>query len=133
MLEQQSQSELSIEPTKLQRLDFGSIISNSQQKKQNSLEEEYKTVQPVVKQRDPSPQFDYTLGASVYNGDKPIPKPPSTKPVHLGSLNFSTLKSNESKTSTSQSFKLPRLMLLNMEISRYEQKTGTDLPESETT
>ena len=72
--------------------------------------------------RDPSPQFDYTLGASVYNGDKPIPKPPSTKPVHLGSLNFSTLKSNESKASTSQSFKLPRLMLDENTLNRSLEK-----------
>lgn len=52
------------------------------------------------------------LSASVYNGDRPIQKPPKTKPIHLGSLNFSTLKSNESKTSRgNQSFKLPRISL----------------------
>ena len=55
-----------------------------------------------------------------------MPKPPKTKPVTLGSLNFSTLKSNESKTSRgSQSFKLPRLTLdesLNRSVERLIKK-----------
>lgn len=51
------------------------------------------------------------LSASVYNADHSIPKPPKTKPVNLGTLNFSTLRSNESKTSRTKdgSFRLPRL------------------------
>lgn len=64
------------------------------------------------------------LSASVYKGDQSMPKPPKTKPVNLGSLNFSTLRSHESKhsgRSQNQSFKLPRLKLddtLNRSIER---------------
>ena len=66
------------------------------------------------------------LSASVYNGDKPIQKPPRTKPVHLGSLNFDTLKSSESRTSrVSNSFKLQRLSLddtLNRSLEKIFKK-----------
>ena len=55
-----------------------------------------------------------------------MPKPPKTKTTTLGSLNFSTLKSQESKTSRgSQSFKLPRLTLddtLNRSIEKQMKK-----------
>lgn len=70
--------------------------------------------------------MDCMLSASVYNGDKPMPLPPKTKPVTLGSLNFSTLKSHESKTSRgSQSFQLPRLTLdesLNRSVEKLIKK-----------
>ena len=70
--------------------------------------------------------MDYTLSASVYNGDQPIQKPPLNKPVTLGSLNFSTLKSYESKTSKgSQSFRLPRLTLLDDSLNRSIEKLMT--------
>ena len=83
---------------------------------------------PTKLARGASPsQVDCMLSASVYNADQSIPKPPKTKPVHLGSLNFSTLRSNDSKTSRTkdQSFKLPRLQLddsLNRSIEKQMKK-----------
>lgn len=72
--------------------------------------------------RGASPQTDCMLSASVYNGDNPIPKPPKNKPVNLGSLNFDSLKSCESRTSRgSTSFKLARIALddtLNRSLER---------------